>query len=127
MTTSAEELNLNCVGTFEVTTLPSNQKKNSQAQASFRIDLDTNSFSMDGYPIMSTSLDTNLNTLKFLTSNSTFEFAHKYKDEKVDVLSSIKINRYSGKLEIYEALAKSNGMLVVTAIMDCTTAPKRKF
>lgn len=124
---AAEEIYLNCIGTLEAVQVATNQKRNSQAQATFRIDLETNSFVMDGYPIMSTTLDPNTSTLRFLTTNSAFEFAHKFKNEKLDVLSTIKINRYSGKLEIYEALANANGMLVVTSNMDCTTAQKRKF
>lgn len=123
----SEELNLSCLGSVEATQISSEKIETAKSKAFIKIDLETNVFSIEDYPLMSTTLDPSPSALIFLASDSKFAFTHRYKNSSKDVLSSIEINRYTGKLNIYELLLNQGGMLIVKSDMDCTTATKRKF
>ncbi len=71
-----EEINLSCSGPVEVDSITTGKKNTTQSNAFLKIDTLTNLFSIDGYSLMSTTLDPNLNSnsYRFVSTDSDFDF-----------------------------------------------------
>jgi hypothetical protein len=131
----AEELNLNCEGDREITSIPNPIPKTSDPEkirksteaAFITIDRDTNSFKLSGSFLAATILDQGFKDFIFMTNETDFKFAKRYKTSEIDAVSTLTINRYTGQMEIYNAIFQRSGMVTDTSKMFCKTVTAKKF
>jgi hypothetical protein len=124
---SAQEVKLNCGGNMEMTSLPSGKVDNSPATAFVSIDTDSKKFSISGVVLISTALDENFKNFYFIDDGKEYKFQYRYKNNQMDTLSSMTINRYSGQLEISNYISQSTGFTMASIKMKCEVLNAKKF
>ena len=131
----AEELNLNCEGDREITSIPIPIPKTSDPEkikksietAFITIDKNTSSFKISGSFLAAAILDQEFKNFVFITDDKEFKFAKQYKTNDVEALSTLTINRYNGQMEIYNAIFQRSGMVIDKSSMSCKPTTTKKF
>ena len=131
----AEELNLNCEGDREITSIPIPIPKTSDPEkikkftetAFITIDKNTNTFRLSGSFLAAAILDQEFKIFLFMTDDKEFKFSKRYKTNEVDALTTLTINRYNGQMDIYNAIFQRSFMVIDKSVMLCKPVTAKKF
>ena len=131
----ADELNLNCEGDREITSIPipipinsnSEKPKKSTETVFITIDKNSNYFKISGSFLSAITLDQEFKDSIFMTDDKYFKFSKKYKNSEIEVLSTLTINRYNGQMEIYNAISQRSSIFIDISKMFCKPVTAKKF
>ena len=135
-------IHIQCDGTSQTTNYSDNSQNGVEIEKfSLSINPDTGNFNFSGKIFLGPEFDKTQSGYKFIIRDSVYSYNHTYINEGPDILkqnkitkmqldTAIRLNRYTGQLEVYENIkhtGATNSFTLISGKYSCIKINTRKF
>lgn len=135
-------IHIQCEGTSQTTNYTDSSQNGVEIEKfSLSINPDTGNFNFSGKIFLGPEFDKTQSGYKFVIRDSIYSYNHTYVNEGPDILkqnritkmqldTAIRLNRYTGQLEVYENIryvGATNSLTIISGKYSCIKINTRKF